>query len=126
MKGVCQPKLFQILKMQYMENNIIDYLFTNIPWFQEYITKLEIKENLTLPYVVISYLADYYFNSKNKTYLLLIEKFIDQLILKSKNDKQINDLVFSGFFESFAFDNLDKIKLFCWRLSKRGFTESTE
>jgi hypothetical protein len=66
---------------------------------------------------VISYLANYYFITENKEIKNSITKLIESILYYSQNDKYLRDLLFSGFFESFAFDNKEKLVIFIDKLS---------
>lgn len=94
------------------------HLIDDFSWFLEYFLQNDIKENLLLPYAIISHFAWWYFSISNDISLKSrIEKEIDNFILNNFEIKEMKYLLLSGFFESYAFDSKEKYKYFLWKLS---------
>lgn len=103
--------LDEIIQINLYTKNLID----NFTWLKEYFLNHDIKENLELPYAIISHFAWLYFSSQEEIQKK-IEYEIDNFILNYFNINEMRYLLLAWFFESYAFDSKEKYDFFINKL----------
>ena len=111
--------MFNLETYLYKKQKMLErkFFFEKITWFEKYLDSID-ESDLDLDYFLISYVAEYYFVTNDTTAKEEIEEFVGWLMISSR-DKQRN-LALAWFFESHAFDNISKTKLFYNKLSKEA------
>ena len=95
---------------------IIFDLFKRVPWYYSFYKDHGEVENIELPYTVITYLLDYYYKTEKQDVRCIIEDTISDMLISK--DKNLKDLVLSGFFEAHGFDSRNKYIDFYEKLSQ--------